>query len=113
MLVCLAPLRGITDHVFRTVYATHFSGFDCALAPFVSSVKGAVVKKSHIKDFLPENNKKLRIVPQIIGKDAEEFAILSRQLSAMGHETVNWNLGCPFPQVTRKKRGAGLLPFPN
>ncbi|MGB7570027.1 MAG: tRNA-dihydrouridine synthase family protein [Chitinivibrionales bacterium] len=111
MLVCLAPLRGITDHVFRTVYATHFSGFDCALAPFVSSVKGAIAKKSHIKDLLPENNKKLPIVPQIIGKNAEEFAILARQFSEMGHTTVNWNLGCPFPQVTRKKRGAGLLPF--
>jgi tRNA-dihydrouridine synthase len=94
------------------VYATHFSGFDCALAPFVSSVKGAIVKKSHIKDILPENNAKLPVTPQIIGKNAQEFVVIARQLSAMGHETVNWNLGCPFPQVTRKKRGAGLLPFP-
>jgi tRNA-dihydrouridine synthase len=108
----LAPLRGITDHVFRTVYATHFGGFDSALAPFVSSVKGAIVKKSHIKDILPENNRKLPVVTQIIGKNAEEFVSLATQLSTMGYKTVNWNLGCPFPQVTRKKRGAGLLPFP-
>jgi tRNA-dihydrouridine synthase B len=108
----LAPLRGITDYIFRSVYAVHFSGFDCALAPFVSSVKGAVVKKGHIKDILLENNRKLPVVPQIIGKNAEEFTVLAKQLSAIGHETVNWNLGCPFPQVTRKKRGAGLLPFP-
>jgi tRNA-dihydrouridine synthase len=108
----LAPLRGITDHVFRTVYATHFGGFDGALAPFVSSVKGAIVKKSHIKDILPENNRKLPVVPQIIGKNAEEFVSLASQLATMGYDTVNWNLGCPFPQVTRKKRGAGLLPFP-
>jgi tRNA-dihydrouridine synthase len=108
----LAPLRGITDHVFRTVYATHFGGFDGALAPFVSSVKGAIVKKSHIKDILPENNPKLPVVPQIIGKNAEEFVSLASQLATMGYDTVNWNLGCPFPQVTRKKRGAGLLTFP-
>jgi tRNA-dihydrouridine synthase len=94
------------------VYASHFSGFDCALAPFVSSVKGAVVKKTHIKDLLPENNRKLPVVPQIIGKNAEEFVSLATQLSIMGYKTINWNLGCPFPQVTRKKRGAGLLPFP-
>ena len=112
MQLILAPLRGITDHVFRTVYATHFSGFDGALAPFVSSVKGVIVKKSHIKDILPENNRILPVVPQIIGKNAQEFIVLGRQLSAMGHATVNWNLGCPFPQVTKKKRGAGLLPFP-
>ena len=112
MQLILAPLRGITDHIFRTVYATHFGGFDCALAPFVSLVKGAVVKKAHIKDILPENNRKLPVVPQIIGKNAEEFVSLASQLATMGYDTVNWNLGCPFPQVTRKKRGAGLLPFP-
>jgi tRNA-dihydrouridine synthase len=94
------------------VYATYFSGFDCAIAPFVSSVKGLTVKRSHIKDLLPENNPKLPVIPQIIGKNPEEFVMLARQLAAMGYTTVNWNLGCPFPQVTRKKRGAGLLPFP-
>jgi tRNA-dihydrouridine synthase len=28
----------------------------------------------------------------------------------MGYRSVNWNLGCPSPQIARKKRGSGLLP---
>lgn len=113
MLLYLAPLRGITDYIFRTVYATHFSGFDCAVAPFVSSVKGKIVKMSHIKDLFPENNGKLPVIPQIIGKNTEEFIVLAMRLFEMGYKTVNWNLGCPFPQVARKKRGSGLLPYPD
>jgi len=109
----LAPLRGVTDYIFRSVYAAHFKGYDGALAPFISTVKGNSVKLTHIKDILPENNRTLPVVPQIIGNNPEEFIILAEQLFAMGYSTVNWNVGCPFPQVTRKKRGAGLLPFPD
>lgn len=35
---------------------------------------------------------------------------MANYLYDLGHEVVNWNLGCPFPTVTKKKRGAGLLP---
>jgi tRNA-dihydrouridine synthase len=26
---------------------------------------------------------------------------------------MNWNLGCPYPMVTKRERGSGLLKFPN
>jgi len=112
LVLYLAPLRGITDSTFRSVYATHFKGFDCAVAPFISSVRGAAVKLSHVKDVMPENNRALPIVPQIIGNNPLEFVVLARQLFDMGYAAVNWNIGCPFPQVTKKKRGAGLLAYP-
>ena len=112
MFFCLAPIRGITDHVFRSVYSAHFKGFDCAVAPFISTVKGKTVKLSHIKDILPENNRNLPVIPQVIGNNPEDFVVLCQQLYEIGYTTVNWNLGCPFPQVTKKKRGSGLLPYP-
>jgi tRNA-dihydrouridine synthase B len=112
LLLYFAPIRGITDFIFRTIFAEHFQGFDGALAPFVPTVKGRTVKNSHLRDVLPENNKRLPITPQIIGNDPVEFVALSKKLFDLGYQTVNWNLGCPFPQVTKKKRGAGLLPFP-
>jgi tRNA-dihydrouridine synthase len=112
LFLYLAPLRGITDHIFRTVYSTHFTGFNCAIAPFVTSVKGKIVKASHVKDLLPENNRKLPLIPQVIGKNPDEFIVMADQLKTMGYTSFNWNLGCPFPQVTRKKRGSGLLPYP-
>jgi tRNA-dihydrouridine synthase B len=108
----LAPIRGITDCIFRTIFANHFHGFDAGLAPFISSVKGKTIKRSHIKDILPEHNRVLPIIPQIIGNNPDDFIALARSMFDLGYSKVNWNIGCPFPQVTKKKRGAGLLPHP-
>ncbi len=109
----LGPLRGVTDSAFRTAYARHFGGFDSALAPFITTVKGAGVARSHLRDLLPENNPALQVVPQLIGNDAGELANSIDALAALGYELVDWNLGCPFAKVTRKRRGAGLLPHPD
>jgi len=50
------------------------------------------------------------VVPQILSKTAEDFAALANYLYDLGYETANWNLGCPYPMVAKKKRGAGMLP---
>ena len=30
----MAPMKGLTDHLFRSAFADHFGGFDLAVAPF-------------------------------------------------------------------------------
>lgn len=109
----LAPMRGFTDYVYRNVYDRHFKGVDVAVAPFITSVKGHQVKKNHIKDVLPENNPSMAVIPQILSKDAKEFVVLARALFDYGYETINWNLGCPYPMVAKKGRGSGLLCAPD
>lgn len=109
----LAPLQGFTDAVFRQVYPRHFTGFDEALAPFISTMGQARLKPSRIKDVLPANNPVLPVVPQILGNVAEDFIFLARYLADMGYTRVNWNLGCPHSKITRKLRGAGLLCRPD
>ncbi|MEA1968170.1 MAG: tRNA-dihydrouridine synthase family protein [Thermodesulfobacteriota bacterium] len=108
----LAPLQGFTDAVFRNVYTRHFSGLDEAMAPFISTMGQKRLKPSRIKDIHPENNKNLAVIPQILGNAAEDFIFLTRHIADLGHKTVNWNLGCPHSKITKKKRGSGLLPFP-
>jgi tRNA-dihydrouridine synthase len=112
MLLYLAPILGHTDYVFRNALTRHFKGLDACFTPFLTTVKGSCVKNSHLTDILPKLNKSNRIVPQILGKDPEEFLVISNQIHEMGYGSVNWNLGCPYPMVVNKKRGAGLLPFP-
>jgi len=80
------------------------------VAPFISSKRDNVIKPKYIRDVLPENNLRLPVVPQILSKSAREFSVLANHLYDLGYETVNWNLGCPFPMVTKKFRGAGMLP---
>jgi tRNA-dihydrouridine synthase len=112
MKLFLAPILGHTDFVFRNAFFRHFQGLDSCLCPFITTVKGRMVKDSHVRDVLPKYNKLKNIVPQLIGRDAEEFIVMANQLYSMGYRTINWNLGCPYPMVVNKRRGAGLLPFP-
>ncbi len=109
----LAPLRGFTDYIYRNTFARHFDGFDNAVTPFIPTLKTIRAKPSHLKDVLPENNLAIPVVPQIIGNNHENFIPLARQLAGLGYDTVNWNLGCPFPMVAKKQRGSGLLPYPD
>jgi len=109
----LAPLRGFTTFTYRNVFARFFKGIDLAVAPFVSTVSSRHIKDSMLKDLLPENNRGMRVVPQLIGKNPDDFIALAQKLGDMGYDTVNWNLGCPFPQVAKKGRGSGMLPYPD
>lgn len=111
--IILAPLQGFTDVTFRNVFSDHFSGVDEAVAPFISTMGQMRLKPSRIKDVDPENNKKLFVVPQILGNDAKDFIFLADHLYEMGHKKINWNLGCPHSKIAKKKRGSGLLMYPD
>ncbi len=109
-LFYMAPVRGVTDFVFRNSFAIHFGGFDLAVAPFISTRADRKLRPSQVKDVLPGNNSSLPVIPQILGNAANDFVYLANCFYDMGHGVVNWNLGCPFPRVAGKKRGSGLLP---
>lgn len=110
--IILAPLQGFTDVTYRNVYSEHFAGLDEAVAPFISTMGQKRLKPSRLKDVLPDNNKKLTVVPQILGNVPEDFIFLAKHLFDMGHNRINWNLGCPHSKIAKKKRGSGLLPHP-
>lgn len=111
--IILAPLQGFTDVTYRNIFSDHFSGVDEAVAPFISTMGQLRLKPSRIKDVAPQNNKKMIVVPQILGNVAEDFIFLADHLYAMGHKRINWNLGCPHSKIAKKKRGSGLLMYPN
>ncbi|HKL86846.1 MAG TPA: tRNA-dihydrouridine synthase family protein, partial [Treponemataceae bacterium] len=113
----LAPLHGVTNYVYRNAVSRHFTGIDAAMAPFVNSINSETAyakgRGNHFKDLIAENNKGLHIIPQILSNDFKSFIETATSIKELGYSEVNWNLGCPFPMVTRKKRGSGLLPHPD
>lgn len=111
--IYLAPLRGLTDALFRNTFARHFDGFDAAVAPFLNPQKKSLYEDKMIRDVLPRNNTGLPLVPQLLHTDAEDFLVLAKRLTDLGYTHINWNIGCPAPMVARKKRGSGLLPYPD
>lgn len=105
----LGPLRGVTVMDFRDIYARHFGGLDWAMAPFIPTVSGDRVKPRLLKDLLPEKNRRLPVVPQVIGRDPEQLRVIARAIRELGYDQLNLNAGCPWPFVMKKKRGSGLM----
>ncbi len=108
----MAPLKGITDSLFRQVYLRNFPGIDRAVAPFVNPQRSPRYPEKLISDLLPQKNQGLELVPQVLNSDAEGFIALGNRLHELGYREINWNLGCPVKMVAGKKRGSGLLPYP-
>jgi len=41
--------------------------------------------------------------------DADEFLFVSKYVQQLGYDELNWNLGCPYPMVTKRGMGSGLI----
>ncbi len=111
--IVLAPLRGVTTVDYRNAFSRHFSGVDSALTPFIPTVSGNAIKPKLLKDIIPEHNKLMPVVPQIIGKEPADMILLANTIYELGYREVNWNLGCPWKFVAKKMRGSGLLAHPD
>ncbi|MDO4167460.1 MAG: tRNA-dihydrouridine synthase family protein [Eubacteriales bacterium] len=104
-----APLEGIAGYRYRNAHHQFFPGMDRYYSPFVVTRDGGIMKQKELRDILPENNRGLDLVPQILTNIPENFLQASGQMKELGYEEVNLNLGCPSGTVTGKGRGAGFL----
>lgn len=107
----LAPLQGFTDFVYRKVYSEVFPWINAFFIPYISVKNNEVIKK-YRKEVLPENNPQNRVVPQVLAADPDEMVFLAAFLADFGYKEINLNLGCPYPMVTNRGMGAGLLQNP-
>lgn len=112
-MIYLAPLQGMTDRIYRNLFPIYFKGVDLAIAPFIPSSKKIKPGSSLLRSFYPDQNTGIPSIPQIMSSRPEDFVMLANQLYDIGYSTVNWNLGCPFPMVVKKGRGAGMLCHPD
>jgi tRNA-dihydrouridine synthase B len=111
-MIYLAPVQGITDRIYRNLFPVYFKGVDLAIAPFISSSKKMKPENNLLREFYPDKNTGIPTIPQIMSSEPDDFTQLANALYNIGCGTVNWNLGCPFPMVVKKGRGAGLLCYP-
>jgi len=107
-----APLQGFTDFTFRNAFSEVFGGVDKYFIPYISYGKGREIKRSALKEVFPENNVAQPVVPQVLFADLQELIDLVMLLVDYGYKEINLNLGCPYPMVTNKGRGAAWLEKP-
>ena len=110
--IYFAPLQESTDYIYRGAHAKFFGGVDKYFAPYIVRQNDGTVKTSHLRDIKSANNQGYPLVPQILAGNSADFIFLARLLQDNGYNEINWNLGCPYPMVTNKGLGSGLLPYP-
>jgi len=104
-----SPLQGFTDFRFRNAFNECFGGIDTFYAPYIRLNGKLKIKGSYQRDLLIENNSVPEIIPQIMTNDADEFLFVTKYVQELGYTELNWNLGCPYPMVTKRGMGSGLI----
>lgn len=107
--VYFAPMEGVTDAIYRRVHHAHFSGVSKYYIPFISPTQNLVLTPRERSNVGPEHNQGLPVIPQVLTRHADHFLWAADQLTDMGYEEINLNLGCPSGTVTAKGKGAGML----
>lgn len=109
-----APMEGVVGHIYRRAHNAHFNHnhIDKYFTPFIAADQTDVFKTKVLNDILPENNKGLTLIPQILTNNANDFTHTSKKLEQFGYTEINLNLGCPSGTVVSKKKGSGFLAFP-
>ena len=112
-IIYQAPLQGFTDFTYRNVHHEVYGGVAKYFIPYLSYGKGKEIKKSQLKEILPENNKALPAIPQVLFSNTTELFELVSILVDNGYNEINLNLGCPYPMATHRGRGAAWLEKPD
>ena len=107
----MAPLEEVTEAIYRNAYHAFFFPMDKYFAPFIAAKpnKGRLFNYKEKRNILPENNKGLYLVPQILTNQSDDFLRTVNGLIEYGYQEVNLNLGCPSKPVVNGGRGAGFL----
>ncbi len=112
MRLQMAPMEGITNYIYRNAHARHFGRLDKYYTPFLSLHKEKEFNHKEMQEILPEHNKGLEVIPQVLTNSAEDFLRGAEKLNAFGYKEINMNIGCPSATVVTKGKGAGMLAEP-
>lgn len=105
-------MEGITTYTYRNALNKFYGGIDVYYSPFISIHKEKKLNYKELNDILPENNAGIKLIPQVLTNDYDEFIYTGEQIRELSYDTINLNFGCPSGTVTSKNKGAGFLAYP-
>ncbi len=108
----MAPLQGYTDFIFRKALISCNANFNKYFTPYVKLDNNGKIKQTYIRDLDIENNDTKNIIPQVLCNTKEELSFWTLYCSERNYKEININLGCPYPMVANRKKGSGLLKYP-
>lgn len=111
MKLLAAPLQGFTEAPWRNLHHELFGGIDTYYTPFVRLERGEF-RRRDVRDIEPARNTVPHLVPQLIAATPAELDAVAGLFVEQGYAEADLNLGCPFPLLTGKHKGAGILSHP-
>ena len=110
--IYLAPMEGVTDNIYRKTFIEYYGGVDKFFTPFLSPNANLKFTTREFDEIDPEKNPVEITVPQLLTNNAKHFLWAAGEIIQMGYKEINFNLGCPSGTVVAKKKGSGLLFYP-
>ena len=107
-----APMEGLTDSIYRKLHHSFFPGIDRYYTPFLSPTVHRKLTAKEERELPPADSLDVRVVPQLLTKNPEDFLWMAREIRERGYRLVNLNLGCPSGTVVSKGKGSGMLADP-
>jgi len=104
-----APMEGMTGYVYRNAHHAFFDHIDKYFSPFIAANQSERFTTRELNDILPENNRGIALIPQLLTNNAADFIHTAKKLKQLGYSEINLNLGCPSGTVVSKNRGSGFL----
>ncbi|QDO94055.1 tRNA-dihydrouridine synthase family protein [Formosa sediminum] len=104
-----SPLQGFTDFRFRNAFHQYFGGIDTYYAPYIRLNGKLIIKNNYKRDLDPAHNTVPHLIPQVMTNDPDEFLFVIKYVQSLGYTELNWNLGCPYPMVTKQGMGSGMI----
>ena len=108
----LAPLCGVTDHVFRSLCCEQ--GCDAAYTEMISAMGYLCAPEQRaVKQLMQRAKEERFLILQLFGKDPDIVAEAARRISRLGiYDGIDLNMGCPARKVACSGEGSGLMKDP-
>ena len=110
--VRLAPMCGITDHIYRTL--CYEQGCDLAYTEMISAM-GYLCSPDQqaTKELMIRGAGEPRLVLQLFGRDPDTVAEAAKRICSLGiYDGIDLNMGCPARKIAPSGEGCGLMRTP-
>ena len=109
----LAPMCGITDHIFRTL--CYEQGCDLAYTEMISAMGYLCAPEQRAtKELMIRGRAEPKLILQLFGRDPDTVAEAAKRICSLGiYDGIDLNMGCPARKIAPSGEGCGLMRTPD
>ena len=109
----LAPMCGITDHIFRTL--CYEQGCDLAYTEMISAMGYLCAPGQRAtKELMIRGEREPKLVVQLFGRDPDIVAEAAGRMCLLHqYDGIDINMGCPAKKIAPSGEGCGLMRTPD